>query len=771
MEHNRINPHKGKSTSFEKEMSELIHEQILFTESIYARLPIGVEVYDADGVLRSINDHALRMYGVDDRKTVVNKVNLFNSPYVDEALEAKIKSGDDITLEFEYDFDRINQITYYKSKNSNTMIYEVKVVAIWNKEGAIIGHMLLANDVTKVKEAEYRTDESKKNLEMAMDAANMSSWVYDVQKDVFSTLYGETISQNDMTMEDVMQFLHPQDSPLVRQIFSQLINKEIKDGQITFRFYNEKEQQYRYYESRMRLSSEHRGKLLIVGTEMDVTEKFQMAKKTQDLLAKRELAMKVSNIVHWDFDVRTQKFESYNDPVNEYESSRLLSVSEYMNVIHPEDSASSYKAMQSMLEGKDSKINFTCRIRTKYDEAWQYCDIIGVPFEWDENGNIIRFTGFRQNIPKLQKLNRELKDRSNKLELSFKTVGISYWDYDVKTNLFRAFNDPVNDYLSEKEFTSDEFLKVSHPADVDLVREKFNHMVTGIERDFNFKYHSKTKWDNEWQILQVTGIPVESDKNGRCIRYTGLTINITKREKMIQELKELKEKAELSDKLKSAFLANMSHEIRTPLNAIVGFSELLLSCEDELEREQYVKIIQSNNELLLRLVNDILDLSKIESGVLERKKEKFDVTDIANELFTIFQPKIKNPDVEFYLENPFKECWVVLDKNRLKQVWTNFLTNAVKFTKSGYIKMGYATEKEGIRIYVEDSGIGIPEELHDKVFARFEKINDFVQGTGLGLAISKAITETAGGEIGFSSSADHGSTFWAWFPCQAESNQ
>lgn len=771
MEHNRINPHKGKSTSFEKEMSELIHEQILFTESIYARLPIGVEVYDADGVLRSINDHALRMYGVDDRKTVVNKVNLFNSPYVDEALEAKIKSGDDITLEFEYDFDRINQITYYKSKNSNTMIYEVKVVAIWNKEGAIIGHMLLTNDVTKVKEAEYRTDESKKNLEMAMDAANMSSWVYDVQKDVFSTLYGETISQNDMTMEVVMQFLHPQDSPLVRQIFSQLINKEIKDGQITFRFYNEKEQQYRYYESRMRLSSEHRGKLLIVGTEIDVTEKFQMAKKTQDLLAKRELAMKVSNIVHWDFDVRTQKFESYNDPVNEYESSRLLSVSEYMNVIHPEDSAASYKAMQSMLEGKDSKINFTCRIRTKYDEAWQYCDIIGVPFEWDENGNIIRFTGFRQNIPKLQKLNRELKDRSNKLELSFKTVGISYWDYDVKTNLFRAFNDPVNDYLSEKEFTSDEFLKVSHPADVDLVREKFNHMVKGIERDFNFKYHSKTKWDNEWQILQVTGIPVESDKNGRCIRYTGLTINITKRGKMIQELKELKEKAELSDKLKSAFLANMSHEIRTPLNAIVGFSELLLSCEDELEREQYVKIIQSNNELLLRLVNDILDLSKIESGVLERKKEKFDVTDIANELFTIFQSKIKNPDVEFYLENPFKECWVVLDKNRLKQVWTNFLTNAVKFTKSGYIKMGYATEKEGIRIYVEDSGIGIPEELHDKVFARFEKINDFVQGTGLGLAISKAITETAGGEIGFSSSADHGSTFWAWFPCQAESNQ
>ena len=166
------------------------------------------------------------------------------------------------------------------------------------------------------------------------------------------------------------------------------------------------------------------------------------------------------------------------------------------------------------------------------------------------------------------------------------------------------------------------------------------------------------------------------------------------------------------------------------------------------------------------MINDILDLSKIEAGIVERKYEKFNMSSISDELFTCIQPKITNPDIEFYLNKADTNCWVTLDKNRLMQVWMNFLTNAIKHTKSGHIKMGYSIEKNGIRIYVEDTGIGIPKESHDKVFARFEKINDFVQGTGLGLAISKAIVENAGGKIDFDSTPGVGSTFWAWVPCE-----
>ena len=466
-----------------------------------------------------------------------------------------------------------------------------------------------------------------------------------MHKKVFEPLYGDTVIKGTTPIEELLLILHPQDHQLLMQSLTLLINKKIERQQITVRFYNAQEQQYRYYESMMRLSTEHWGKLQVVGTQLDVTEKVRMAKKTQDLIAKRELTMKVSNIVHWDFDVKTQKFESYNDPINDYTSDRLLTLSEYLDVIHPEDRTSFSDAIAPMLEGKDLTVYFTCRMQTKYDKSWQYCDFTAVPFEKDENGNITHFTGFRQNIPQLQKLNREQQE-------------------------------------------------------------------------------------------------------------------------MIKELKVLKEKAELSDRLKSAFLANMSHEIRTPLNAIVGFSELMTSCNDPEEKNMYINIIKSNNELLLRLINDILDLSKIEAGILERKIERFNLATVSDELYACVLPKITNPGVKLCQDKAEANCWVTLDRNRLIQVWMNFLTNAIKYTKSGHIKMGYSVEGNGVRIYVEDTGIGIPQELHDKVFARFEKINEFVQGTGLGLAISKAIVETAGGSISFSSTPGTGSTFWAWVPCE-----
>lgn len=357
------------------------------------------------------------------------------------------------------------------------------------------------------------------------------------------------------------------------------------------------------------------------------------------------------------------------------------------------------------------------------------------------------------------------------MELTFKSVGMSYWDFDVETGLYRAFNDPVNDYLSEKPISPEDYLNASHPDDRERIEQNVQNMFRGTDAEFSLQYRSQTKWDTEWQTLIVTGIPSERNKKGKVVRYTGIAINNTKWEKMAQELKEMKEKAELSDRLKSAFLANMSHEIRTPLNAIVGFSELLVDCEDPEERVEYERMIQSNNELLLRLINDILDLSKIESGILERRRRYFSMRELCDEVYMMMKQKATNPDVELRLDKPVQDCSIFLDRERLKQVWMNFLTNAVKCTPSGYIKMGYTVENEAIRIYVEDTGIGIPKKMHDQVFGRFHKLNDFVQGTGLGLAISKAIVEGAGGEIGFTSEEGVGSTFWAWVPCEVSGTE
>ncbi len=273
--------------------------------------------------------------------------------------------------------------------------------------------------------------------------------------------------------------------------------------------------------------------------------------------------------------------------------------------------------------------------------------------------------------------------------------------------------------------------------------------------------------DNK-HVIEVFATPIfneQGDVDGVVIRVD----DVTERQHMIGELEKERNRAEQSDKLKSAFLANMSHEIRTPLNAIVGFSDLLMVTEDQEEKEDFIQIINANNELLLKLINDILDLSKIEAGSVELKYEDFDLAVCFNELAASMHRRVVNPQVRLVPMNPYETCTVRLDKNRLAQILTNFVTNAIKYTSEGMIEMGYEKVGGSIRLYVRDTGIGIPEDKKDKVFHRFEKLDEFAQGTGLGLSICKAIVEACRGEIGFESEFDKGSLFWAILPCQFES--
>ena len=225
----------------------------------------------------------------------------------------------------------------------------------------------------------------------------------------------------------------------------------------------------------------------------------------------------------------------------------------------------------------------------------------------------------------------------------------------------------------------------------------------------------------------------------------------------------IRDKAEMMDRLKSAFLANMSHEIRTPLNAIVGFSDLLVETEELAERQEYIKIVRENNELLLQLISDILDLSKIEAGTFEFTNGDVDVNLLCEDIVRSMGMKAKE-EVELVFDDHLPVCHVISDRNRIHQVISNFVNNAMKFTSEGSIHVGYKLKDGELEFYVEDTGIGIEKEQLPHIFERFVKLNSFVHGTGLGLSICQSIVEQLGGRIGVDSEKGKGSRFWFTIP-------
>ena len=265
----------------------------------------------------------------------------------------------------------------------------------------------------------------------------------------------------------------------------------------------------------------------------------------------------------------------------------------------------------------------------------------------------------------------------------------------------------------------------------------------------------------EARIVQTlkTLVPME----GRKPLLIGISWDITSLKNIEQELITARLKAEQSDRLKTAFLANMSHEIRTPLNAIVGFSKLLPLAESPEEEETYSDIINQNSDILLQLINDILDLSKIEAGTLEYIKCPMNLGELCRTIYEVHKGRVRE-GVTLFLDNQEADLMIEEDHNRIMQVITNFITNACKFTHSGEIRYGFEVREDHIYFYVKDTGIGVAQDKINQIFDRFVKLNSFAQGTGLGLAICRMIIEKIGGEIGAISDIGKGSTFYFTIP-------
>ena len=394
-------------------------------------------------------------------------------------------------------------------------------------------------------------------------------------------------------------------------------------------------------------------------------------------------------------------------------------------------------------------INLTTRITTLYDHDRQPINYLLINV--DKTENTIAYN--------------KIQEFKNFFELVGDYAKVGYAHFDALSRNGYALSSWYKNVGEEEGTPLPEIIGIHshfHPEDravmLDFLAKVVKGESTKLCRDVRIR-----RADGSYTWTRVNVLVRNYRPQDNVIEMLCINFDITQLKETEQMLIKAKEKAEEADRLKSAFLANMSHEIRTPLNAIVGFSSMLEEAEDQEEKHQYITIIEDNNKLLLQLISDILDLSKIEAGTFDIIPERVNAKQLCNDLFQAMQMKT-SPQVELRLKDNLPELTFISDKNRLYQVLLNFVTNALKFTSEGSITIDYKIDGNEVKFSVQDTGMGIEPEKQEAIFTRFVKLNSFIPGTGLGLPICQSIVTQLGGKIGVESEPGRGACFWFTHP-------
>lgn len=394
-------------------------------------------------------------------------------------------------------------------------------------------------------------------------------------------------------------------------------------------------------------------------------------------------------------------------------------------------------------------LNLTTRITTLYDHARQPINYLLINV--DKTENTIAYN--------------KIQEFKNFFELVGDYAKVGYAHFDALSRDGYALSSWYKNVGEEEGTPLPEIIGIHshfHPEDRAVMLDFLAKVIKGesskLCRDVRIR-----RADGNYTWTRVNVLVRNYRPQDNIIEMLCINFDITQLKETEQMLIKAKDKAEEADRLKSAFLANMSHEIRTPLNAIIGFSSMLEEAEDQEEKHQYITIIEDNNKLLLQLISDILDLSKIEAGTFDIIPEKVNAKQLCSDLFQAMQMKA-TPQVELRLKDDLPELTFTSDKNRLYQVLLNFVTNAFKFTSEGSITIDYQINGNEVKFSVQDTGMGVEPEKQKAIFTRFVKLNSFIPGTGLGLPICQSIVTQLGGKIGVESEPGKGSCFWFTHP-------
>lgn len=488
----------------------------------------------------------------------------------------------------------------------------------------------------------------------------------------------------------------------------------------------------------------------------DITKRSQMKRNLQMANERLTETGRAAKIGYWTYNTATRTFDyrGYTGILMKENERVTFTMDGYLKNVYPKD-----RERLEHFFGNSASSQMPIEYRIMKDDKLYYLKLKIVNI-YRTDDDIVMFDGYTQNI-------NDIVSKLDELKMVTQAVNNS------NDSFFATKIDGTLVFANQFCRRQNEI-----PDDVDITKYKaYGEMG-------NFK--DKEMWDNfigalranDGTLKYICNYPSpKTNMVSSCISYIirneygeeiiwHIRRDISEQLRYEDQLKKAKEKAEESDRLKSAFLSNMSHEIRTPLNAIVGFSGIMADIDNAEERKKYFNIIESSNKRLLLLINEVLDLSKIESGTLAFDYTPVRMNDLFHEIFMTHQ--LYANQASLVLEIPEEETCIKTDKNRLTQVISNLLNNAVKFTPKGTITIGYRLIPDFVELYVRDTGIGIPKDKVDKIFNRFMKVDDFAPGTGLGLSICKTIVERLGGDISVVSEEGVGSLFSFRIPIEID---
>ena len=625
-----------------------------------------------------------------------------------------------------------------------------------------------------------RKTEQAKDLSMIMKhTLNMSS-NYVLRLSVHDhhavNMHGNFLPAEGMTFEESLNYIHPEDCPIYVEFCKKLVSGE-KTAECMFRWdinQGKGEKEWRYF--RDLGIAEYANPNLKTPTNIfsvltDMTEQVEQDQKNTELADRYRniYEQPIVGLAFYDKDGRLMninqktreilKFQSEDDPFYFDKNITEISMSSSVENINLNDLEDTSYCAKTVIPERGVNCYTETMLHTIRDEAGELLYITISLRDVTQERDL--FIKNKENEAFIRQQSEEIQQYENELQYLMEECDMRFWRADTVKGEIAFYKklstpDKVMSFKDLGTFFIDDSMIAQSLAQPEIFFSKpVAHLchTRAIFHDTD---------EPQWNMLD--SLP-HFDENGHLVECYGVIRNLTPLMKKQEQLKQETERAMQSGMMKSTFMANMTHEIRTPLNSIVGFSDVLPMLQTQEEKQEIIHVIMNNCDMLMRLINDLLALSSEDAGGITLEPEDIDFSKTFDDICTSAAERVQNPQVAFIKDNPYETLPAHLDPGRIQQVITNFVTNAVKYTHEGHIKVGYAKQDEGIRIYCEDTGAGIPKEDQGKVFERFVKLNDYVQGTGLGLSICKAISEKCGGKIGVESEGEgKGSTFWMWIP-------